>query len=202
MAYRLKWASILGLLITVFTGYTGPFAAATSKTDLLKTIDDLLTTNSLSLRVIERKAVAPRDPRASVLLSAALLNELKEEHILRQEFLNRLKFQAINYYVPPDEKAFLDFALNKIMHQESLAEKKSGPLYNFALTVKNVLDKNQEKIQNPLQIVEYYFSQSKIRSPLTADEFIERQDYVGKTLMQTARDKSRPADASEDILLK
>ena len=194
MDYRFKKASILGLMITAFTVVFSLFsvtpAYGAAKDDMLKTVDELLVANSLSLQVIDKtikNRTGSNDPRQGNL-SASVAQSLKEEYVLRQEFLNRLKFQIVNYYRPiSTEQEFLDFALGKIQKQEELEGRTSQGLHKFANTLKEIFKKNLEKTQNPFEVIQYYFSQSKVTDPITAEEFLSKQDYVGRSLMLSAK---------------
>jgi hypothetical protein len=191
MDYRIKKASILGLMITAFTVFFSLSPAhGAPKDDMLKTVDELLVANSLSLQVIEKTIknnMGTNDPRQGNL-SASVAQSLKEEYVLRQEFLNRLKFQIVNYYRSTStEQQFLDFALGKIQKQEELEGRSSKGLHKFANTLKEIFKKNLEKTQNPFEVIQYYFSQSKVTNPLSADEFLSKQDYVGRSLMLSAK---------------
>lgn len=170
------------LLITIF-GWNLVFSASTSVSKAHKDLQTLLTTNHQTLKKIDqklkkevqRKRRFPSLPHLEDQVQK--LSTVRREHLLRQDFLDRLKFQIDNNYKGKNLKGVIITALKKMTLIELKTHSQDLSLWKFlkylTLSMESLLEPNE----NPIEFIEGYLKTSRIIRPMAPHIYSRTRNY-------------------------
>lgn len=106
------------------------------------------------------------------------LSRARKEHLLRQDFLDRLSFQIDSHYKGDDLKAFLQMRLMEMARVESTSLNSEDSLWKFMTYLSVAVKELPERGENLLEFVEGYMKYSSILSPIKPGDFLARRHYT------------------------
>ncbi|MGE4130198.1 MAG: hypothetical protein AB7F86_01095 [Bdellovibrionales bacterium] len=188
----LKLAKIF-IMITIFMA--GPVFAQTErevKSDTLKYLQDLRAQNVRRLQEIDKTLSEKiEDPKPAQLdAEVTVLRSAKNEHLLRQEFLNRMIFQVDTKFGGGDLKGFFERALTDMAKVDALSTAKDTGLWKFLKYAADAMRTLPEQKENILSFLEGYMNRS-ITNPIRPEDFLSTRNYTNGTKSEAAQPISR-----------
>ena len=165
--------------------------SAEVKSDSLQFLQQLRTQNVKRLQEIDQTLQKTVETsRASELeKSIESLRLAKNEHLLREELLNRLIFQIDTRFGGGDLRDFLGKALNKMAAVDATSTNESG-LLKFFKYCSEAINGLPEKNENILAFVEGYMNRS-ISNPMLPQEYLAQRNYTNGSVSETGSPMSR-----------
>lgn len=104
------------------------------------------------------------------------LKAAKREHMLRQEFLDRLIFQVDTKFGGGDLKSFLERALVEMAKVDAIGTQEAS-LWKFLKYASDAMRRLPEQKENVLSFLEGYMNRS-VSNPVRPEEFISSRNYT------------------------
>ena len=164
-----------------------------TKSDSLHQLQELRNQNVKRLQELD-SALAKKfeDPKMQNLEEEVeTLKAEKSEHILRQEFLDRLIFQLDTKYTGGDLRAFLEHALIEMAKVDatSTASNTVG-LWKFLKYSADAIHRLPEQKENILAFLEGYMNLS-ISNPVLPEEYLAARNYTNGSKSEQGKPMSR-----------
>jgi len=152
--------------------------------------------NSEKLIEIDRTMKESSSPKTSEQLARAesevrRLGDLRQEFLLRQNFLDRLIFQVDSHYRGGDLKAFLKLRTQTMAEIEVTSSHSDQSLWKFLTYLSLALNQTPEKGEDVLEFIEGYMNASGIRNPTPPTEYLAKRNYTNGTQAMMAAKVSR-----------
>lgn len=147
------------------------------KSDSLKYLQDLRTQNVRRLQEIDQSLTRKIEESVPTQIETdvAHLKQAKKEHVLRQEFLDRLIFQVDTKFRGGDMKAFLERTLVDMAKVDAVGTGESG-LWKFLRYASDAVRRLPEQRENILSFLEGYMNRS-VANPVKPDDYISSRNY-------------------------
>jgi len=149
-----------------------------TKSDSLKFLQDLRNQNVNQLRSIDKSlADKVESGKAATLVNEVhVLRDQKREHMMRQEFLDRLIFQIDTKFGGGDLRAFLENALTDMAKVDALTASNDTHLWKFMRYAADAVKRIPERRENILAFLEGYMNRS-ISNPVTPEDYLSTRNY-------------------------
>ncbi len=147
------------------------------KSDSLKYLQDLRSQNVRRLQEIDQSLNRKIEEAAPTQIESDvnILKQAKKEHVLRQEFLDRLIFQVDTKFRGGDMKAFLERTLVDMAKVDAVGAGESG-LWKFLRYASDAVRRIPEQRENILSFLEGYMNRS-VTNPVKPDEYLSSRNY-------------------------
>jgi hypothetical protein len=162
------------------------------KSDSLHQLQELRTQNVKRLTEID-SALGKRidSPQAQDLESdIEILKAEKQEHVLRQEFLDRLIFQIDTKFTGGDLRAFLEHALLDMAKVDATQASRGEGLWRFLKYTADAIHRLPEQKENILAFIEGYMNRS-VSNPMPPQDYLNTRNYTNGSRSEAARPLSR-----------
>jgi hypothetical protein len=146
-----------------------------TKKDSLHQLQELRNTNVKRLENIDRALDRKIEDTATTNLEneVAVLKAEKHEHLLRQEFLDRLIFQIDTKYTGGDLRLFLEQALLSMAKVDAASSASAGDgIWKFLKYSADAIHRLPEQKENILSFLEGYMNHS-VANPIRPDEYLQ-----------------------------
>lgn len=144
------------------------------------------------------------DPKTLPAYSQDLerLSLQRREHVLRQSFIDRLKFQVHQNYRGGDLKDFLSKSILSIAHAEALDPSGDLGFAKFCNFLSLAIREIPERNENLLAFTEGYTKFSTILNPVPPTQYVESRSYTNGFDSYNARsiEKEKAGDVVEERL--
>ncbi len=152
---------VRALAISILVLFTLPLAAKESvrleaKTEALSTLREMRNANVKRLIEIDNtvRARIEESPSLNVEFEISRLRIAKQEHALRQDFLDRLIFQVDTKFAGGDLRLFLERALTEMAKVDATAADQGSGLWKFLKFAAEAVRRLPEKNENVLAFLE------------------------------------------------
>lgn len=157
------------------------WAADTSvvdKGDSLRYLQDLRTQNVKRLEEIDKTLHRHIEETKSQHLETEVtaLQTAKREHLLRQEFLDRLIFQIDTKFAGGDLRTFLERALVDMAKVDAVSSNAQSGLWKFLKYASDAIRSLPEKKENILSFLEGYMNRSVV-NPVRPEDYLASRNY-------------------------
>lgn len=115
------------------------------------------------------------------------LTQQRQEHLLRQEFIDRLRFHVEARYNGKNFKRFMESTLRQMALTEAKSTTGSTALWKFLSYISVAVKDLPDKEENLLKFIEGYMKQSSIAQPMRPDQFRDLRNYTNGTTFVSAR---------------
>lgn len=186
---------ITALVLAIFAG--APLWAAGSnsadiKADSLHQLQELRTQNVKRLAEIDA-ALGKRieAPQTQDLESdVEILKAEKHEHMLRQEFLDRLIFEIDTKFTGGDLRAFLEHTLLDMAKVDAAQASSEDSLWRFLKYTSEAIHRLPEQKENILAFIEGYMNRS-VSNPMPPQDYLNTRNYTNGAKSESGRPMSR-----------
>ena len=168
----------LGLCLSVAAYASEPPTLSTSKADTVRYLRDLRTQNVARLQEIDRtlgERIKSSDS-ASFENEISPLRSARREHLLRQEFLDRLILQVDRHFAGGDLRAFLERTLPSMATADAMGTAESS-LMKFLKFAADAVHRLPEQRENILSFLEGYMNRS-VSDPISPDDYLKSRNYT------------------------
>ncbi len=147
------------------------------KSDSLKYLQDLRSQNVRRLQEIDQSLTRKIEEAAPAHIETDVnsLKQAKKEHVLRQEFLDRLIFQVDTKFRGGDMKVFLERTLVDMAKVDAVGAGESG-LWKFLRYASDAVRRIPEQRENILSFLEGYMNRSVV-NPVKPEDYISSRNY-------------------------
>lgn len=161
------------------------------KSDSLKYLQDLRTQNVRRLQEIDQSLTRKIEESAPSQIDADVssLRQAKKEHVLRQEFLDRLIFQVDTKFRGGDMKSFLERTLVDMAKIDAVGANESG-LWKFLRYASDAVRRLPETRENILSFLEGYMNRS-VANPVKPDDYLSSRNYSNGAKAESGSPMSR-----------
>ena len=184
----------MALILTLvsFTAVAQAESAQEVKSDTLKYLQDPRTQNVRRLqeidqtlnRKIEEATPATLDSEVSTLRTA------KKEHVLRQEFLDRLIFQIDTKFIGGDLKAFLERTLVDMAKVDAANSANETGIWKFLKYASDAVRRLPEQKENIVTFLAGYMNRS-VSNPVKPEDYISSRNYTNGAISESGSPMSR-----------
>lgn len=101
----------------------------------------------------------------------------RQEHMLRQEFLDRLIFQVDSKFAGGDLRIFLEKALTDMAKVDAVTSAVDTGLWKFLKFAADAIHRLPEQKENIVTFLEGYMNRS-ISNPICPDEYLNSRNYT------------------------
>ncbi|HMN68201.1 MAG TPA: hypothetical protein PKC28_06645 [Bdellovibrionales bacterium] len=176
---------------------------ADMRTEALDYLKTLRTKNVKRLTEIDETLARTFDEAQSALLekSVLALKTARQEHVLRQEFLDRLIFQVDTKFRGGDLRAFLENTLTEMAKVDAISTGDAG-LWKFMKFASDAVRRLPEQKENILSFLEGYMNRS-VSNPVRPEDFLNSRNYTNGSTSEMGRPMERDeAGAAADRRLE
>ncbi len=167
-------------------------SAESVKSDSLKYLQDLRFQNVHRLQEIDKTLSRKIEEAQPSQIDAEIshLKMAKKEHVLRQEFLDRLIFQIDTKFRGGDMKAFLERALVDMAKIDAVGTNSESSLWKFLRNAADAVRRLPEQKENILSFLEGYMNRS-VSNPVHPEEYISSRNYTNGAASESGRPLDR-----------
>jgi len=167
-------------------------APAQVKSDSLRYLQDLRTQNVRRLQDIDKTLSQKIEDSTAAQIEAevATLKVAKKEHVMRQEFLDRLIFQVDTKFVGGDLKAFLERTLVDMAKIDAANTATENGIWRFMKYASDAIRRLPEQKENILSFLEGYMNRS-VSNPVQPEEYISSRNYTNGAASETGKPLAR-----------
>lgn len=171
---------VVGMLVAVSLSW--PLFAQSPvqvKSDSLKYLQDLRSQNVRRLQEIDKTLSQKIEDSTAAQVEAevATLKVAKKEHVMRQEFLDRLIFQIDTKFIGGDLKAFLERSLVDMAKIDAANTATENGIWRFMKYASDAIRRLPEQKENILSFLEGYMNRS-VSNPVKPEEYISSRNYT------------------------
>lgn len=162
------------------------------KTETLRYLQDLRTQNVKRLKDIDdtlRNRIENAPP-ASLETEVQNLRTAKREHVLRQEFLDRLIFQIDTKFAGGDLRLFLERALSEMAKIDAISSQADTGLWKFLKFASDAVRRLPEQKENILSFLEGYMNRS-VTNPVRPEDYLNTRNYTNGSKSEAGRPLNR-----------
>lgn len=180
---------------TLLLAVCGLCMEATAKPDVradtLLYLQDLRTQNVKRLTEIDRSLSEKiEDSRSNTLESeVTTLKQAKREHLLRQEFLDRLIFQVDTKFREGELRPFMERALVEMAKIDVSSQNESG-LWKFLKYAADAMHRLPEQKENVLAFLEGYMNRS-VSNPINPEDYLSSRNYTNGSISESGNPLKR-----------
>lgn len=170
------------LALTLFSLSSRSWSAEPStieiKGDSLRQLQELRKKNVKRLAELDSTLAKKIEDTKAVEVESEVrrLRHEKQEHLLRQEFLDRLIFQLDTKFSGGDLRAFLERALVEMAKIDAASASSSEGLWKFLKYSADAIHRLPEQKENVLAFLENYMNMS-ISNPVLPEKFLATRNY-------------------------
>lgn len=174
---KTKIAMVLVGLMTSLQAVAQP--ATEVKSDSLKYLQDLRSQNVRRLQEIDRtlNQKLETESASQIETEVSALQTAKKEHVLRQEFLDRLIFQIDTKFIGGDLKPFLERTLVDMAKVDATNSSTDTGIWKFLKYASDAVRTLPEKKENILSFLAGYMNRS-VANPVKPDDYISSRNYT------------------------
>lgn len=160
------------------------------KSDSLKYLQDLRVQNVRRLKEIDQTLSRRIEDSSATQVEAEVSNlrQAKKEHVMRQEFLDRLIFQIDTKFIGGDLKGFLERSLIE-MAKIDAANTDTG-IWRFMKYAADAIRSLPEQKENILSVLEGYMNRS-VSNPVKPEDFISSRNYTNGAASESGNPLAR-----------
>jgi len=177
MISRSAKTNVLAAIIAIVM--TAPvLVRAEEKSDSLQHLQELRKQNVKRLAEIDATLRRTMDEVGGPALELTIekLRTVKNEHVMREDLLNRLIFQIDTKFGGGDLRAFLEPALLEMAKIDATNSSNHTGLWKFMKFCSEAIRKLPERKENVLAFLEGYMNRS-VSNPITPDEYLAQRNY-------------------------
>lgn len=166
------------LLLAIWGLCLQAWAKPDLKADTLLYLQELRTQNVKRLAEIDSSLSEKiEDARSNAVeYEVSTLKKAKREHLLRQEFLDRLIFQVDTKFRDGELRPFMERALVEMAKTDVAAQNESG-LWKFLKYAADAMRRLPEQKENVLAFLEGYMNRS-VSNPINPEEYLSSRNYT------------------------
>jgi hypothetical protein len=195
MTLASRIASLTLVVSMCFSAYAKDEPAREVKADTLRYLQDMRTQNVNRLKEIDAtllKKIEDAQP-AQIEKDVTTLKTAKREHLLRQEFLDRLIFQVDTKFAGGDLRAFLERSLTDMAKVDAVSSQVDTGLWKFLKFAADAVRKLPEQKENIISFLEGYMNRS-VTNPIKPEDYLSSRNYTNGS----ASESGSPIDR-EDV---
>lgn len=162
------------------------------KADTLRYLQDIRSQNVKRLREIDKtleqkiEIAKPIDIEQDV----RSLRVQKQEHMLRQEFLDRLIFQVDTKFVGGDLRKFFEVTLTEMAKIDAVTSSVDTGLWKFMKFAADAVRRLPEQKENIVSFIEGYMNRS-ISNPARPEDYLNSRNYTNGAASEAGSPLSR-----------
>lgn len=162
------------------------------KADTIRYLQDLRSQNVKRLREIDQtleqkiEISKPTDLEQDV----RALRVQKREHMLRQEFLDRLIFQVDTKFVGGDLRKFFEVTLTEMAKIDAITSAVDTGLWKFMKFAADAVRRLPEQKENIVSFIEGYMNRS-ISNPIRPEDYLNSRNYTNGAASEAGSPLSR-----------
>lgn len=162
------------------------------KSDSLKYLQDLRSQNVRRLQEIDQtlNQKLENEPATKIESEVSQLQVAKKEHVLRQEFLDRLIFQIDTKFIGGDLKPFLERTLMDMAKVDAANSATDHGIWKFLKYASDAVKTLPEKKENILSFLAGYMNRS-VSNPMNPTEYISSRNYTNGVVSETGSPLAR-----------
>jgi hypothetical protein len=149
------------------------------KAETIRYLQDLRELNVKRLREIDEtleQKIEVAKP-ADIEKDVRALRTTRQEHMLRQEFLDRLIFQVDTKFAGGDLRAFLERALTDMAKVDAVTSSVDTGMWKFLKFAADAVRRLPEQKENIVTFLEGYMNRS-ISNPIRPEEYLNSRNYT------------------------
>lgn len=148
------------------------------KSDTLRFLTDLREENVSQMKAIDQTLTKKIEEGGDANLdSVPSLKTAQREHVLRQEFLNRLISQIDRNFNGGDLRGFLERALTEMAKIDAVSTTAETGLYKFMRYAADAVHRLPERKENILAFLEGYMNRS-VANPIRPEDYLNSRNYT------------------------
>lgn len=180
------------LMVMTFTTAAYGQSNAQMKSDSLKYLQDLRSQNVKRMQEIDQSINRKMEETSpsQIETEVSSLKTAKKEHVMRQEFLDRLIFQIDTKFNGADLKAFLERSLVDMAKIDAANSATETGIWKFMKYASDAIRRLPEKKENILSFLEGYMNRS-VSNPVKPEDFINQRNYTNGATSEAAKPLSR-----------
>lgn len=192
MALKTYLITLICTLLFPLCTWAKDGSALQTKADTLRYLQDLRTANVKRLREIDAtlsqkiEIAKPSDIENEV----RVLRSAKQEHMLRQEFLDRLIFQVDTKFVGGDLRKFFEVALTEMAKIDAITSPVENGLWKFMKFAADAVRRLPEQKENIVSFLEGYMNRS-ISNPVRPEDYLNSRNYTNGAASEAGKPLSR-----------
>jgi hypothetical protein len=154
-------------------------SAVEIKSDSLRYLQDLRVENVKRLHEIDQTLSKKIEDAGSPDLEkeVGVLKADQREHLMRQEFLDRLIFQIDTKFGGGDLRVFLERALTEMAKVDAVSATADSGLWKFMRYAADAVRRLPEQKENILPFLEGYMSRS-VSHPIRPEDYLSSRNYT------------------------
>jgi len=158
------------------------------KAESLQYLQELRVQNVKRLRDIDDtlRTRIENSPPNNIEKEVNQLKTAKHEHVLRQEFLDRLIFQIDTKFAGGDLRQFLERALTEMAKIDAVSSQANTGLWKFLKFSADAVRRLPEQKENILSFLEGYMNRS-VSDPIRPDEYLNSRNYTNGSNSESGR---------------
>lgn len=167
-------------------------AAVEIKSDSLRYLQDVRIENVKRLQEIDQTLSKKIEDAGSPDLEkeVSTLKADQREHLMRQEFLDRLIFQIDTKFGGGDLRAFLERALTEMAKVDAVSSTADSGLWKFMRYAADAVRRLPEQKENILPFLEGYMSRS-VSHPIRPEDYLSSRNYTNGAESESGSPLSR-----------
>jgi hypothetical protein len=180
------------LMVMGITSVAHGQGSAQVKSDSLKYLQDLRSQNVRRMQEIDQSISRKFEESAPAQIETEIttLKTAKKEHVMRQEFLDRLIFQIDTKFIGGDLKAFLERSLVDMAKIDAANSAAETGIWKFMKYASDAIRRLPEQKENILSFLEGYMNRSVV-NPVKPEEYISSRNYTNGATSEAGRPVSR-----------
>jgi hypothetical protein len=191
---RLNAITQLALALTLVSASALAFADSPQevKSDALKYLQDLRTQNVRRLQEIDQtlnRKIEESTP-ANLDSEVTSLRTAKKEHVMRQEFLDRLIFQIDTKFGGGDLKNFLENTLVDMAKIDAANSANETGIWKFLKYSSDAIRRLPEQKENIISFLAGYMNRS-VSNPVKPEDYLSSRNYTNGAISESGSPMAR-----------
>lgn len=154
----------------------------------IEDIDKSIKKGLMSVRGLKLNEEQNLSPRKFSALEKELesLSLQRREHLMRQDFLDRLSFQVDRHFQGGDLKAFLEIKILEMAQSEISSSRPDTNMWKFLSYLSLALKDLPERHEAPFAFIEGYMRFSTLLNPTRPNDYMAKRSYTNGVKFETA----------------
>jgi hypothetical protein len=183
---------ILALVLSCTSLAMAKEASGDPKTEALKSLQGMRNENVSRLKDIDRalsKKIEEGKP-GNVEKEVSTLRTARKEHMLRQDFLDRLILQIDKNFRGGDLRQFLQIALTEMAKTDAMGTNSEASLWKFLKYAAEAIGSIPERKENIIAFLEGYMNRS-VSDPIKPQDYLNSRNYTNGSMSEQGNPMKR-----------
>ncbi|MGE3760176.1 MAG: hypothetical protein AB7H97_20595 [Pseudobdellovibrionaceae bacterium] len=176
---------ILALVLSCTSFAMAKEASGDPKTEALQSLQGMRSENVNRLKDIDRalsKRIEEGRP-GNVEKEVSTLRTARKEHVLRQDFLDRLILQIDKNFRGGDLRQFLQVALTEMAKTDAMGPNSEASLWKFLKYAAEAIGSIPERKENIIAFLEGYMNRS-VSDPIKPQDYLNSRNYTNGSMSE------------------